>query len=83
VIGQRIEVIADLDRVRAIYDGKSLADHQRTWAWHQTIRDPQQSMPQKPCGVTGSARCGLLQPSPRCRSAAWMTTTPRSASPAT
>ena len=41
VIGRRIEIIADLDRVRAVCDGKGVADHERAWAWHQTITDPQ------------------------------------------
>ena len=41
VIGRRIEVVADLDRVRVLYDGKTVADHERVWAWHQTITDPQ------------------------------------------
>jgi transposase len=40
VIGRRIEVIADLDRVRVLCDAKVAADHQRAWAWHQTIADP-------------------------------------------
>jgi transposase len=39
-IGRRIEVIADLARVRVLCDGKSVADHERVWAWHQTISDP-------------------------------------------
>jgi transposase len=39
-IGRRIEVIAGLDRVRAVCDGKAVADHQRAWARHQTIADP-------------------------------------------
>ena len=41
VIGRRIEVVADLDRVRVLSDGKTVADHERVWAWHQTITDPQ------------------------------------------
>jgi transposase len=41
VIGRRIEVIADLHRVRALCDGKVVADHERVWAWHQTISDPE------------------------------------------
>ena len=41
VIGRRIEVVADLDRVRVFSDGKTVADHGRVWAWHQTITDPQ------------------------------------------
>ena len=40
VIGRRIEVIADLNRVRAVCDGRVVADHERIWAWHQTISDP-------------------------------------------
>jgi transposase len=40
VIGRRIEVIADLDRVRALCDGSLVADHDRIWGWHQTISDP-------------------------------------------
>ena len=41
VIGRRIEVIADLARVRAVCDGRVVADHERIWAWHQTISDPE------------------------------------------
>src|SRR5204863_9894534 len=41
MIGRRIEVIADLARVRAFCDGKLVADHERIWAWHQTISDPE------------------------------------------
>ena len=39
VIGRRIEIIVDLQRVRALCDGRLVADHQRAWAWHQTISD--------------------------------------------
>jgi hypothetical protein len=41
VIGRRIEVVADLDRVRVFCDGKTVADHERVWAWYQTITDPE------------------------------------------
>jgi transposase len=41
MIGRRIEVIADLHRVRAVCDGKVVADHERVWGWHQTISDPE------------------------------------------
>jgi hypothetical protein len=41
VIGRRIEVTADLDRVAVFCDGKIVADHERVWAWHQTITDPE------------------------------------------
>lgn len=40
VIGRRIEVAADLDRVRAFCDGRVVADHERVWARHQTLTDP-------------------------------------------
>ena len=39
VIGRRVEVVADLQRVRVFCDGQTVADHQRVWAWHQTISD--------------------------------------------
>ena len=41
VIGRRIELIVDLHRVRAVCEGKPVADHERVWAWHQTINDPE------------------------------------------
>jgi transposase len=40
VIGRRIEVTADLARVRVLCEGQVVADHQRSWAWHQSISDP-------------------------------------------
>jgi transposase len=40
VIGRRVELVADLDRVRVFCDGKQVADHHRLWAKHQTISDP-------------------------------------------
>jgi transposase len=40
VIGRRIEVTADLGRVRALCEGQVVADHERIWAWHQSISDP-------------------------------------------
>lgn len=39
-IGRRIEITADLDRVRVSCDGTTVADHDRAWARHQTITDP-------------------------------------------
>jgi len=39
-IGRRIEVTADLARVRVLCDGQAVADHQRSWSWHQSISDP-------------------------------------------
>jgi transposase len=40
VVGRRVEVAADLDRVRVLCDGRLVADHGRCWARHQTISDP-------------------------------------------
>jgi hypothetical protein len=41
VIGRRIEITANLDRVRVFSDGRIVADHERVWAKHQTIHDPE------------------------------------------
>ncbi len=41
VIGRRIEVVADLHRVRALCEGRLVADHERIWARHQTMSDPE------------------------------------------
>jgi len=41
VIGRRVEVIADLDRVRVFCDGTVVADHARLWAKHQSVADPE------------------------------------------
>jgi len=40
VIGRRVEVVADLQRLRAFSDGRLVADHPRAWAVHQTFSDP-------------------------------------------
>jgi transposase len=40
VIGRRIEIAADLARVRVSCGGQLAADHERAWARHQTITDP-------------------------------------------
>jgi transposase len=40
VIGRRVEIVADLARVRVFCDGRVVADHERVWARHQTISDP-------------------------------------------
>ncbi|HJT03622.1 MAG TPA: IS21 family transposase [Pseudonocardiaceae bacterium] len=41
VIGRRIDITADLHRVRVVCDGRRVADHERVWAKHQTIHDPE------------------------------------------
>jgi hypothetical protein len=32
--------VADLHRLQAFCDGRLVADHPRSWAWHQTFSDP-------------------------------------------
>ena len=59
VIGRRIEVIADLARVRAVCDGRLVADHERIWGWHQTISDPEHVAAAK---VLRRKRIGVLRP---------------------
>ena len=39
-VGRRVEVTADLERVRVWCDGRLVADHDRCWARHQTLSDP-------------------------------------------
>jgi transposase len=39
-VGRRVEVAADLERVRVWCDGRPVADHARCWARHQTLSDP-------------------------------------------
>jgi transposase len=41
VIGRRVEVVADLDRVTVTCGGKVVGDHARAWADHQSITDPE------------------------------------------
>jgi transposase len=41
VIGRRVEVEADLDRIRVFCDGRIVADHDRVWAKHQTLTLPE------------------------------------------
>jgi transposase len=59
VIGRRIEVVADLDRVRVFSDGKTVADHDRVWSWHQTLTDPDHLEAAKALRRT---RVGALRP---------------------
>lgn len=61
VIGRRIEVVADLARVRVLCDGKAVADHERIWAWHQTISDPEHVTAAK---SLRRKRIGMLHPAP-------------------
>jgi transposase len=41
VVGRRVEVVADLHRVRVTCGGKVVAEHARCWADHQSITDPE------------------------------------------
>jgi len=59
VIGRRIEVVADLQRVKAFCDGRLVADHERIWAWHQTISDPEHITAAK---ALRRERIGVLRP---------------------
>lgn len=61
VIGRRIEVVADLARVRVFCDGRLVADHQRVWAKHQTISDPEHVTAAK---LLRRERVGVLRPVP-------------------
>ncbi|MFY1689094.1 IS21 family transposase [Plantactinospora sp. WMMB782] len=40
VVGRRVEVTADCERVEVFCDGRLVAHHDRCWARHQTITDP-------------------------------------------
>jgi transposase len=40
VVGRRVEVAADLERVWVWCEGRLVADHGRCWARHQTLSDP-------------------------------------------
>lgn len=40
VVGRRVDICADADRVRVSCDGRLVADHDRCWARHQSITDP-------------------------------------------
>ncbi len=59
VIGRRIEVVADLDRVRVFCEGRVVADHQRVWAWHQTLTDPDHL---RAADLLRRTRIGALRP---------------------
>ena len=59
VIGRRIEVVADLDRVKVYCEGRVVADHQRAWAWHQTLTDPDH---QQAANLLRRTRIGALRP---------------------
>jgi transposase len=59
VIGRRIEVVADLNRVTVFCAGKVVADHERVWARHQSITDADHLEAAK---VLRRTRVGTLRP---------------------
>jgi transposase len=61
VIGRRVEVLADLNRVRVLCDGRVVADHDRTWAKNQTISADEHITAAK---ALRAARVGMLRPAP-------------------
>ena len=61
VIGRRVEVAADLARVRVLCDGRLVADHERIWARHQTISAVEHVTAAK---ALRAARIGLIRPAP-------------------
>jgi transposase len=61
VIGRRVEIIADLARVRVFCDGKLVADHDRLWARHQTVSDP---APLAAAKALRRERIGIVRPEP-------------------
>ncbi len=61
VIGRRIEVVADLDQVRAFCDGKLVANHTRLWAKHQSVTAPEHEAAAK---QLRRDRIGLVRPAP-------------------
>jgi transposase len=61
VIGHRVEVVADLHRVRVLCAGRTVADHERVWAKHQTISADEHVTAAR---ALRAARIGLLRPAP-------------------
>ena len=59
VIGRRVEVVADLHRVRVLCEGRLVANHERIWAWHQSIHDPEHVAAAK---ALQRERVGILRP---------------------
>lgn len=60
-IGHRIELIVDPYRVKAFCMSRVVADHERVWAWHQTITDPMHLTAAK---KLQRERGGILRPVP-------------------
>jgi hypothetical protein len=58
-IGRRMGVIAGLCLVRVLCGGQTVADHERIWAWHQTIADPDHHAAAR---ALRRQRAGVLRP---------------------
>jgi hypothetical protein len=59
VIGRRVEVVADLERVRVLCDGRTVADHERIWARHQALSAAEHVTAAR---TLRAERLGLLRP---------------------
>lgn len=61
VIGRKVDVHADLQRIRVFCDGNLVGDHERIWAKHQTL-----SLDEHVAAANAlrTARVGLLRPAP-------------------
>jgi transposase len=62
VIGRKVDVHADLERVRVLCDGNVVADHERIWAKHQTLSLVEHVAAAK---ALRTSRVGLLRPAPQ------------------
>jgi transposase len=65
-VGRRVEVRADLDRVRVGCEGRLVADHERCWARHQTIADPTIWPPRPGCAPSGWPSAIVVRPRCSC-----------------
>ena len=69
-IGRRVEVVADLDRVTVLCDGRLVADHDRCWARHQTHHRPRprrrRGRAAPPTTAAGRRRRGQAEVEQRC-----------------
>jgi transposase len=81
VVGRRVEVAADLERVRVWCEGWLVADHGRCWARHQTLSDPAHlaAAAQLRHQRAWSAKQPAAATPTKSSCAAWPTTTPPSA----
>ncbi len=80
VVGRRVQVHADLERVRVWCDGRLVADHPRCWARHQTLSDPAHLAAAKLRHQRAAlSATNLPMASRRSSCAAWPTMTPPSA----